>query len=165
MKPPKKKQASKGVTKFPGSRTLAHRTKRTPGERENSAERVRKTNDELMALVTELQRRDSEMQSLISMHDLLQSCTTQEEAYKVVALAAAELFDGQTGCLAVLHAWDQYLEVVARWGDGPLGEPIFSMEDCWALRRGQLHEVANPQAVCCAVILPVNGRLAICVCR
>jgi diguanylate cyclase (GGDEF)-like protein/PAS domain S-box-containing protein len=112
-----------------------------------AAESARKTNEELMALVTELQRRDSEMQSLISMDDLLQSCTTQEEAYKVVALAAGELFDGQAGCLAVLRAWDQYLEIVARWGDdGPLGEPIFSVEDCWALRRGQLHEVADSRA-------------------
>ena len=115
-------------------------------EPKQSAESVRKTNDELMALVTELQRRDSEMQSLISMDDLLQSCTTQEEAYKVIALAGGELFGGQAGCLAVVHAWDQYLEIVARWGDGPLGESIFSLEDCWALRRGQLHEVADPQA-------------------
>jgi diguanylate cyclase (GGDEF)-like protein/PAS domain S-box-containing protein len=114
-------------------------------EPQQAAERLRKTNDELMASVSKLQRRDSEMQSLISMDDLLQSCTSQEEAYKVVALAAAELFGGQTGCLAVVHAGNQYLEVVARWGDGPLGEPIFSLEDCWALRRGQLHEVKDPQ--------------------
>lgn len=110
-----------------------------------ATESVRKTNDELMALVAELQHRDGEMQALSSMDDLLQSCTTQEEAYKVVGLAAGELFNGQTGCLTVLHSSGQYLEMVARWGDGPLGEPIFSMEDCWALRRGQVHEVADPQ--------------------
>lgn len=99
-----------------------------------------------MGLVAELQRRESEMQALISMDDLLQSCTAQDEAYKVVGLAAGELFDGQAGCLAVLHASGQYLEMVARWGERPLGQPIFSLEDCWALRRGQLHEVADPQA-------------------
>jgi diguanylate cyclase (GGDEF)-like protein/PAS domain S-box-containing protein len=110
-----------------------------------ATESVRKTNEELLALVTELRRRDSEMQALISMDDLLQSCTTPEEAFKVVGLAAAELFVGQTGCLAVLHTSGQYLEIVARWGDGPLGEPIFLLEDCWALRRGQVHEVTDPQ--------------------
>jgi diguanylate cyclase (GGDEF)-like protein len=86
------------------------------------------------------------MQSLISMDDLLQSCTTLDEAFKVVALAAGELFNGQAGCLAVLDGSGQYLEMVARWGDRLLGETLFSVEDCWALRRGQLHEVSDSQA-------------------
>ena len=110
-----------------------------------AAENARRTNAELSALVTELRRRDREMQSLISMDDLLQSCTSQEDAYKVIGLAAGELFDGQTGCLAVLLPSGRYLEIVARWGNAPLAEPVFSLDDCWALRRGQLHEVADFQ--------------------
>ena len=47
-----------------------------------ATESARKTNEELMALVAELQRRESEMQALISMDDLLQSCTRSEEAYQ-----------------------------------------------------------------------------------
>lgn len=113
-------------------------------EPKQAAERIRRTNAELTALVDELQRRDHEMRALISMDDLLQSCTSQEEAYKVIGLAAGELFHGQAGCLAVSHASGQFLEIAARWGDGPLGETIFSVEDCWALRRGQLHEVSDP---------------------
>src|SRR5207237_10353204 len=89
---------------------------------------VRETSDQLKVLVAESQRRDSEMQLLNRMHDLLHTCTTQEEAYKVVALMAGELFSGQTGCLAVLHAWDQYLETVAHWGDEARVEPGFSFE-------------------------------------
>ena len=42
-----------------------------------ATEIARKTNEELMALVAELQRRDSEMQALIGMDDLLQSCTAR----------------------------------------------------------------------------------------
>ena len=107
---------------------------------------ARETSDQLKVLVAESQRRDSEMQLLNRMHDLIHTCTTQEEAYKVVALMAGELFSGQAGCLAVLHAWDQYLETVAHWGDEAPVEPVFSLEDCWALRRGQLHQVTDPQA-------------------
>jgi diguanylate cyclase (GGDEF)-like protein len=58
---------------------------------------------------------------------------------------AGELFTGQSGCLAILHRRDQHFEVVARWGSEVLVETNFSWEDCWAMRRGQLHEVVDPQ--------------------
>jgi diguanylate cyclase (GGDEF)-like protein len=32
-----------------------------------------------------------------------------------------------------------------RWGAEEIMEPTFLLEDCWALRRGQMHEVVNPQ--------------------
>jgi diguanylate cyclase (GGDEF)-like protein/PAS domain S-box-containing protein len=133
-------------------------------ESKAAAERVRRSNDELRTLVTELQRRDTEMQSLISMDDLLQSCTTQAEAYKVIALAGGELFGGQGGCLAVLRGQNQYLEIVARWGDGPLGEAVFAVEDCWALRRGQVHDVRDPQAgLLCRHFVPRGEARYLCV--
>lgn len=114
--------------------------------RKQVEEGIRTANDELLVLVAELKKRDEEMKSLNRLNDLLQSCTTQAEAYKVIALVAGELFAGQNGCLAILHAEDPYFEAVARWGDEEPVEPIFSLEDCWALRRGQLHEVIDPQA-------------------
>jgi diguanylate cyclase (GGDEF)-like protein/PAS domain S-box-containing protein len=101
---------------------------------------------ELLALVDELQWHDREMQLLNHMNALLQSCTTQAEAYQVISLTAGELFPGHNGCLAILQARDQQLEVVAHWGTEMSMEPTFSLEDCWALRRGQLHQVVNPQA-------------------
>ncbi len=104
-----------------------------------------KANDELMALVTALQRRDTEMTLLNRMHDLLQACTTQEQVYQVVALMGGDLFDGQSGSLAVFHARDQHLATVARWGDEPLAQSVYSSSDCWAMRRGQPHEVIDPQ--------------------
>jgi diguanylate cyclase (GGDEF)-like protein/PAS domain S-box-containing protein len=114
--------------------------------RKQSENYIRKVNDELMALVAELQRRDSEMQLLNRMNDLLQSCTTQEAAYKVIALMAGELFPEQNGCLAILRAWDQELETVAGWGDQALLKSSFSLEDCWALQRGYPHKVVELEA-------------------
>jgi diguanylate cyclase (GGDEF)-like protein/PAS domain S-box-containing protein len=112
--------------------------------RRQAEQRLRKANDELTALVAELQRRDAEMLSLNRVYELLQACTSQEEAYKVIALVAGELLNGQNGCLAILHAADRYLEPVASWGDEAV-EAVFSLDDCWALRRGQIHEVKDPQ--------------------
>ena len=106
---------------------------------------IRTANDELTASVAELQRRDEEMKSLIHLNDLLQSCTTQAEAYQVIAHVAVELFVGQSGCLAIMYGADQPLETVACWGDTTALKTSFSLEDCWALRRGKLHEVSDPR--------------------
>jgi diguanylate cyclase (GGDEF)-like protein/PAS domain S-box-containing protein len=115
-------------------------------DRKHAADGLRKANDDLLAVVAELQRRDHEMKLLNRMNDLLQTCTTQEEAYRVIALLALELFPGQSGSLASLRAWDQFLETVARWGDDAVPEALFSLEDCWAMRRGQPYEVVDPHA-------------------
>jgi len=86
------------------------------------------------------------MQLLNHMNALLQSCMTQAEAYRVISLTVGDLFPGQSGCLAILPARDQPLEVMARWGS-EVGMPsTFSVEDCWALRRGQLHQVVDLRA-------------------
>ena len=114
--------------------------------RKHAETRVQLANDELVALVDELQWRDREMQLLNHMNDLLQSCTTQTEAYQVITLTAGDLFPGYSGSLSILHAEDQTLEVVAYWGTEVIIDSTFSVEDCWALRRGQLHEVVDPQA-------------------
>jgi diguanylate cyclase (GGDEF)-like protein/PAS domain S-box-containing protein len=115
-------------------------------ERMRTKDSLRKANEELSTLVVELQKHDREMRLINRMNDLLQACKSQEEAYQVIALTVGELFAGQSGGLAILHDSGQYLETFARWGDEALLESVFSLEDCWAMRRGQQHEVANPQA-------------------
>ena len=107
---------------------------------------VQAANKELLALVDELQWRDREMEVLNRINDLLQSCMTQAEAYRVISLTAGDLFPGHSGCLAILPAGDQPLEVMARWGSEVSIESTFSLEDCWALRRGQLHHVVDLRA-------------------
>ena len=113
--------------------------------RKRAEEGIRTTNAELRASVAELQRRDEEMKSLIRLNELLQSCRTQAEAYQVVAHVAVDLFAGTNGCLAILDLPGGHLETVERWGDETALVPIFALEDCWALRRGKLHEVIDPR--------------------
>lgn len=113
--------------------------------RKQAEDGMKTANEQLTASVAELQRRDEEMKSLIHLNDLLQSCTTQAEAYQVIAHVAVELFAGQSGCLAILSASDQHLETVARWGGETALKSSFSLDDCWALRRGKLLEVSDPR--------------------
>lgn len=115
-------------------------------ERIEAQAQIQRANEELVVLVSELRWWDKEMQLLNHMNGLLQSCVTLAEAYQVINLCAGELFPGQNGCLAILSGTDQTLEIVASWGSDVNVEPVFSLQDCWALRRGQLHEVVNPKA-------------------
>ena len=113
--------------------------------RKQAEAQAQTANNELLALVDELQWRDREMQMHNRMNDLLQSCMTEAEAYRVIGLTAGDLFPGHNGCLAILSATGQPLDVIARWGSEVSMISTFSVEDCWALRRGQLHQVVDPQ--------------------
>lgn len=133
-------------------------------ERMRTKDRLRKANEELSTLVAELQKHEHEMRLINRMNDLLQACKTQEEAYQVITLAAGELFTGQSGGLAILHASGHYLETLAIWGNDAILVPVFSLEDCWAMRRGQIHKVEDPlTSVICRhfVRAPKTGYLCL----
>jgi diguanylate cyclase (GGDEF)-like protein/PAS domain S-box-containing protein len=112
-------------------------------ERRQAEAEVLAANNKLLSLVNELQWRDRQMQLMNRLNELLQSCITRDEAYRVITLCAADLFPGHNGALSILHAKNQHLEVVARWGAEVIVESIFALDDCWALRLGQIHEVID----------------------
>ncbi len=112
--------------------------------RKEDEDRTKQVTEDLFSLVAQLRRREREMQILSDTNDLLQSCTTQQEAFEMIALKAKQLFVGQSGCLATRRDPEGSFEPVARWGqEGPLISG-FSLEDCWALRLGHPHEVLEP---------------------
>jgi diguanylate cyclase (GGDEF)-like protein/PAS domain S-box-containing protein len=132
--------------------------------RKRAEDDLRRLNDELVARVAEMTRRGVELNRLNQMYDLLHACETQEEAYKVIALTAAELFVGQSGFLAMLRPRDQRLVTAARWGEGESTTPSFAASDCWAMRRGQPHAVVDPHVglVCRHLVdQPASGYLCV----
>ncbi len=141
----------------------------TPGEHDPAelnriADELRKANDELVIVVAALQRRDHEMQSLNRLIDLLQRCTAEEEAYRVIARMAPELFAGRSGYLANLRASDQSLETVARWGDDAPPDALFALEDCLAVQGRQPREVvASRASLLCRHFDADPGTASLCV--
>lgn len=128
------------------------------------SDELRKANDELLTVVAGLQRRDQEMRLLNRMTDLLQRCATAEDAYGVIGPMAAELFAGQSGCLASLRSSDRLLEPVARWGDEAPPEGLFTLEDCIAMRRGLPHEAVDARAgLFCRHLGQATGTSSLCV--
>jgi len=78
------------------------------------------------------------------MGDLLQSCFTAEEAQGAIAEYVEKLFPTESGALCMLNERN-LVEAIAAWGPSTGGEEIFGVEDCWALRRGQIHVVTDPR--------------------
>ena len=85
----------------------------------------------------ELRNRQSVL--LCDMNDLLQSCTSEAEAWSIVARTAEQLFPACSGALFVNCASRNMLEAATVWGALPPARLIFAPDECWAQRRGQPH--------------------------
>ena len=139
-------------------------------------EEIRRLQAQTAAALAQLQQHGRKMQILKNLSDTLQACNSREEAYPFLALAASELFPGARGALAVpAPAVRDLFETVAEWDADSLHhagwmKPDFAIDDCWALRRGSMHEpgvgtvcqhfrtgVAGPHA---CVPLAVRGEVS-----
>ncbi|HTB60044.1 MAG TPA: diguanylate cyclase [Polyangia bacterium] len=102
-----------------------------------------------------------EITLLLQNGELLQACHGVDEAYEVIAKAAPRFFSEASGAVFMFPASRDALEARASWGGpDPASLPRgFSPEDCWALRRGQPHFVADSRhgLMCPHVTAPLPG--------
>ena len=114
----------------------------------------------LQATVRELEQRNRENVALGKLGDMMQMCKTAEESRGVLAQFIGDLFPGTSGNLYLRNFANDLLEAMASWGEaGPAGDPVIGNDDCWALRRGQLHVVEDPASklLCQHLIAPPRG--------
>lgn len=79
-----------------------------------------------------------QMEVIRDMTDLLQSCQKMDEAYPIIKSALFRLFPESSGGIYIANAAGNSLLLVDSWGDSAL-ETIFTPDECWAMRRGQMH--------------------------
>ncbi|HVD02157.1 MAG TPA: diguanylate cyclase [Candidatus Dormibacteraeota bacterium] len=113
-------------------------------DRRRMEDELREANDRQREWISDLERRNQEANLLNEMGEVLQTCYTPEEARAAIGQYVERLFPGESGSLCMLNE-RSLLEVIASWGKALPGEEIFALEDCWALRRGQLHLVSDPK--------------------
>lgn len=70
---------------------------------------------------------------------LLQACSKTEESLEVISQFAARMINIDSGVLYLFKESRNLLEESARWGVEPKGQYNFEPDDCWALRRGEVH--------------------------
>ncbi|MGE5337387.1 MAG: diguanylate cyclase [Gemmatimonadota bacterium] len=119
-------------------------------ERHNAEEMMHLTNRRLNETVAQLRQRDEDMAHVNRMNELLASCHSSQEAHSVIERILDRLFAGHCGALAVNRSASGLLEVVARWGDCELSQPVFALGDCWALRLGRRHDAREAADSRCA---------------
>jgi len=129
-------------------------------------------NAALTRQVALLESSNRETTLMEKMNSFLQSCTTEAEAYSIVAETATQLFPDDSGAVFVLSASRNMLEAAAVWGALAPTRLIFPPADCWAQRRGQVHlatahmqrcsHVSDPQHMCvCIPLLALGETLGI----
>ncbi|CUW98003.1 putative GGDEF family protein [Agrobacterium fabacearum S56] len=89
-------------------------------------------------------RRNQRIKDLIlQMMHRIQACQNQEELSDVVSKFMPQIFPAIAGRLLVLKENSSVLQSTGQWSDPSFSAPEFSIDDCWALRRGRPH-ASNP---------------------
>ena len=97
------------------------------------------TNDRLTGMVADLETRNHHADLLRQMSELLQVCTSAEEARAVVDQFAPRVFQDCRGAVYMNAVTPGSLAAVSTWGTGLESEAEFTADACWALRRGQTY--------------------------
>jgi len=93
----------------------------------------------LQVRLAELEQRDHDHVTLGKLSNYLKSCVSTDEACTVITAFSPQLIPSDVGTLYRINSPGGYLERIAGWGEIPQEEKLFTVQDCWALRRGQLH--------------------------
>lgn len=117
---------------------------------------------ELEASAAERQRLTERHRSLSHYAGLLQSCQTLEEAMDMTAHVIADLIPELGGRCYILRASQNLAETAARFGrEAIVSADLLQPNDCWALRRGQIHRSqAHDGGVRCAHLERVDPQRA-----
>jgi diguanylate cyclase (GGDEF)-like protein/PAS domain S-box-containing protein len=101
--------------------------------------RVRERTTQVEHANLELEARNRENELLNELSKILQSCVNVAEGCDVLAKFAPRLFPDYRGVLYLQNAERRSLELRTAWGGTHHSEELFAQEQCWGLRRGQLH--------------------------
>ncbi len=133
-------------------------------DRKRTEEALQKANEQLTGWVSELQRHNRESALLNEMGDLLQTCLSEQEAYRVITQFGGKLFPDESGALFMLNSSRNLVEAASVWGPDLAGERVFAPELCWALRRGRPHlSLDSPASLVCQHIGPEAKKATLCV--
>lgn len=113
----------------------------------------RKLNEQMQ----ELQQRTRELDRLNEMGELLQACANVDEACEFGKKYGRLLFASSSGAVYLKGSLPGVVEPRAAWGKASSLSASFSVEDCWALRRGRIHKGTGADCTATCRHVDVSG--------
>ncbi len=128
------------------------------------AEQERRNNEILKMQVNELARSTRELSTLNEMGEMLRASENLDEACLILPRFLRELFPSDSGALYIVRSSKNLLESAATWGESPPAEEFLHPNDCWSLRRGEVHRVERvDEGIVCKHVKPPLGGHSFCV--
>jgi diguanylate cyclase (GGDEF)-like protein/PAS domain S-box-containing protein len=115
-------------------------------ERRRAREALEEAHRKLARSMEILKSRSTEIFTLSELGRLLQSCLNREEAYRIIKAYCQKLFPSFSGGVYLTAASRNVVQIVTSWGESGASQPVFAPDECWALRSGRLHCVAEENA-------------------
>lgn len=129
-------------------------------ERRRGREALEEAHRKLARSMEILKSRSEEITILSEFARLLQSCLRREEAYRIIKSFSQKLFPGFAGGVYLTAASRNIVQVAASWGESIACQASFTPDECWALRSGHLHCVAEDNAPARCAHMPPGAEVA-----
>lgn len=117
-------------------------------EKRRAEDNLQQAHASLEHSVRQLEKRESDLRDLVSLGEMLQSCYSADEACAIVSDAMGQIFPYYTGALYAFKPSRDGVERCASWGEGTT-DGVFHPNDCWGLRRGDIHVVEHGRGARC----------------
>jgi diguanylate cyclase (GGDEF)-like protein len=124
---------------------------------------LKTANLKLICTIDELEERTKQTQLFNQFGDLIQACDSETETYGLLIKFCKKLFPYDSGYLSIFEKAGKVMKVVASWGRLQVVDEDFKPSSCWAIRRGHLHFVQNPEIdPICPHVKGFSGSLYLC---
>ena len=141
-----------------GYNAMADRLATAVVDQARSEQRLQIANTSLEQTAETLRERGDVIEMLGGMAHRMQAARTDEELAQIIRIFVPRVLPAVPGVLYAYNNSRNLLVPVANWGGMEPGPDGFAPDQCWALRRGQPHWVAEPgDDILCGHVAHVDG--------
>jgi len=114
-------------------------------EMKRNEEALRSIKSQLEQTIKKLEEQNKQANIFIQMSDAFQFAQDEKEIIKIAMIYARQFFPQESGTLYLKRPESQPLQRDEFWGEFKFKADYFFPDECWALRKGQVHSTENPE--------------------